>query len=128
MAIKSPFHKLDLRDQPGRNWSSPSARLASSHRRQGTSADYNYSVTATMECPKCKLISPKSATKCDCGFRFQSGGLDEPVQSAGDSLTVAPPTHKAPFLANLGLVAAWGVVLGGAVVLLLSLLLKYWGF
>jgi len=35
--------------------------------------------------------------------------------------------RKSSFLSKLGLVMAWGVVAAGGVVLLLFLLLKYWG-
>jgi len=85
-----------------------------------------------MECPQCKLINPESAACCDCGYSFLSGKMEiphVPVVSASklpDALGAASG-RKTPFLAKLGLVLAWGVVAAGCAVLLLSLLLKYWG-
>lgn len=31
-----------------------------------------------MKCPKCGLINPDSAQKCDCGYNFQSRSMQEP--------------------------------------------------
>lgn len=32
-----------------------------------------------MQCPKCKLISPETALRCDCGFDFPSGEMRAPL-------------------------------------------------
>ena len=31
-----------------------------------------------MECPRCKLISPMGAKRCDCGFDFETGTITGP--------------------------------------------------
>src|SRR5215813_12851532 len=32
-----------------------------------------------MECPRCRLISPESATRCDCGYNFQTASVESAV-------------------------------------------------
>jgi hypothetical protein len=33
---------------------------------------------ATMTCPRCKLLSPGTAVRCDCGYDFTSGTIQRP--------------------------------------------------
>jgi hypothetical protein len=35
-----------------------------------------------MKCPTCQLINPDSALRCDCGYDFQSGRMEQPYQHA----------------------------------------------
>jgi len=30
-----------------------------------------------MDCPKCKLVSPPGAERCDCGYDFKTGTMKE---------------------------------------------------
>jgi hypothetical protein len=30
-----------------------------------------------MDCPNCKLVNPANATKCDCGYDFHTGTMQE---------------------------------------------------
>src|SRR5262245_52266161 len=41
-------------------------------------------------CPKCKLISPDSTSRCDCGYEFATGQMKQSlVQAAADQKAVA---------------------------------------
>lgn len=31
-----------------------------------------------MECPRCRLMNPDTAERCDCGYDFQSGKVEKP--------------------------------------------------
>lgn len=35
-----------------------------------------------MECPKCSLINPQTAQRCDCGYDFESGTMKRPYLSS----------------------------------------------
>ena len=35
-----------------------------------------------MKCPTCKLINPDTALRCDCGYNFQNGRMEQPYQDA----------------------------------------------
>lgn len=84
-----------------------------------------------MDCPKCKLISPDDAQRCDCGFDFVTKEMT-PIdtnqaaeQERDDSLRVAVPLiligigfHVIPYcLGSISMLQSFGLVLiciGGA--------------
>jgi hypothetical protein len=80
---------------------------------------------ALMECPKCGLINPDEAERCDCGFDFVTQTLErsylENAQAAGDSAPrriVSPRTQRVIglflILVGIGLTASeWRSALTG---------------
>jgi hypothetical protein len=54
-------------------------------------------------CPKCRLISPVGATRCDCGWDFAAGQLSAGASELQTRTTAA--TAKASWLCPL---IAWG--------------------
>jgi hypothetical protein len=44
-----------------------------------------------MKCPNCRLISPPQAERCDCGFDFSSGKIEESYLSDKDRQLRAKP-------------------------------------
>ena len=56
-----------------------------------------------MDCPQCKLVNPVSATRCDCGYDFETRTVAKPfatVEPKGIAITV-----KNVSIGILGLVA-----------------------
>jgi hypothetical protein len=41
-----------------------------------------------MDCPKCGLVNPASALRCDCGYDFPSEKMQTPYLSASDPVQV----------------------------------------
>jgi hypothetical protein len=35
-----------------------------------------------MRCPRCGLINPSSAKRCDCGYDFQTQSVEQPYKAA----------------------------------------------
>ena len=44
-----------------------------------------------MECPKCGLINPESAIRCDCGYDFKSGKVEDSYLYHGADITKEKP-------------------------------------
>lgn len=43
------------------------------------------STSKQMKCPKCGLISPDIALRCDCGYYFDTGQIKEPYISKSET-------------------------------------------
>jgi len=61
----------------------------------------------TLECPKCRLISPEGASRCDCGFSFVPTAIEQLAEAA-------PPSESAPYATFVSLLL--GSALFGSVV------------
>jgi hypothetical protein len=44
-----------------------------------------------MKCPNCKLINPSNTGRCDCGYNFSSGKIEESYLSDKDRELNAKP-------------------------------------
>ena len=51
---------------------------------------------ATLQCPKCGLISPDGANRCDCGVSFTPTTLEQPAETG-------PPPEDAPYATFISL-------------------------
>jgi hypothetical protein len=69
-----------------------------------------------VECPKCGLVNPDNALRCDCGYDFATGQIEESyLEEAGQSTDIAR--------ANKRIKQAWIVgVIGGVITLIATLL------
>src|SRR5437588_4936002 len=56
-----------------------------------------------MDCPNCKLVNPANATRCDCGYDFQTHTMQESHLTARDKQLLG---HSA------GFVRFWGAFAG----------------
>ncbi len=43
-----------------------------------------------MDCPKCKLVNPPTAERCDCGYDFKTGVMKESYLSERDKRLSKP--------------------------------------
>ena len=39
-----------------------------------------------MKCPTCRLVNPDTALRCDCGYDFQSGKMEQPYHDGKTSI------------------------------------------
>lgn len=65
----------------------------------------------TLECPKCRLINPASAVRCDCGFDFRTKTVE--------------PSYLATNSAHDAYGTAFGGFLAGALAGMIGLLIVY---
>jgi hypothetical protein len=65
------------------------------------------------ECPRCRVVNPDVAERCDCGYSFllQSGG-SSPVPMSARPVPIVVKTH-AVIVAGLLIWNAWARVTGG---------------
>jgi len=61
-------------------------------------------------CPRCDLVNPESAQRCDCGYSFltHAGGSPIPGQARADALTLPSPKFVVAWaLVGFAVGAAW---------------------
>ena len=74
------------------------------------------------ECPKCGLVNPGTALKCDCGYNFITESEDEAIMLgvAGEQRDGKPPLSSTRIITELFLGAV-----GGFVGLVLDMMVGY---
>jgi hypothetical protein len=102
-SIRSAYNPVN---QHNGDFSSTASRPA----QQPRAFDYPLQCTP-MDCPKCKLVNPPTAKRCDCGYDFETRTVQEPYLTARDK-------QLSPYTVGIA-----GVILG--IVLLLELILRF---
>jgi len=51
-----------------------------------------------MDCPKCKLVNPPTAARCDCGYDFETGTMEASYLSERDKQLSKPEIAGAIFI------------------------------
>ena len=73
----------------------------------------------TRMCPNCRLVNPPEATRCDCGYDFESGGVSGSILSEQERKLSAGSTNAVHLGCVFGLACgAVGCVLGVVIQLL----------
>jgi hypothetical protein len=54
-----------------------------------------------MDCPKCNLVNPPTAERCDCGYDFKTGTLEQSYLTERDHHLSKPAITGAVVLAFL---------------------------
>jgi hypothetical protein len=63
----------------------------------------------TMKCPRCKLINPDTAVRCDCGYDFAGATMNQSYIQAGSQNY--PPDEKRWTTASVIKLLAWFILL-----------------
>lgn len=72
-----------------------------------------------MECPRCRLLSPDGAQRCDCGYDFASGEMKASYSKAADLQRRATSAERVPYgIGGWLLLPAVGLIVSIPVVLL----------
>ena len=48
------------------------------------STTWGIQIADVKDCPRCRLINPPAAARCDCGYDFASGTVRQSYLTAGD--------------------------------------------
>jgi hypothetical protein len=91
-----------------------------------------------MDCPRCKLVNPATAVRCDCGYDLQTGTMQDsylterdkhlPRQNLGIAGAVLAILLTMEFMLRLSsaAVARHSVALGALSVILVIAALRFW--
>ena len=72
-----------------------------------------------MDCPRCRLVNPDEAERCDCGYDFASGEMKGSYLEADEARRRLSRTPDGPYgIAGWLLVPAFGLLIGIPVALL----------
>ena len=69
-----------------------------------------------MKCPACKLENPPTAERCDCGYDFALGTVQESyllehaLQKEGGAAAVLASSARRSIFAGIGLLGLWVVI------------------
>jgi len=91
-----------------------------------------------MDCPNCKLVNPPNATRCDCGYDFQTRTIQQSYLTARDKRLLRPGAGVAGvilgilFLVELMLrltnaaVARHSLALAVLTIILVAVFVRFW--
>ena len=68
-----------------------------------------------MKCPRCGLINPETASRCDCGYNFESKGTGNP-----NLPTTSPPPYSLFDHRAVGVATFFGSPLAGSILMALN--------
>ena len=93
-----------------------------------------------MDCPNCKLMNPPNATRCDCGYDFQTGTIQQSYLTEREKRLLRPGAGVAGvilgilFLLELILrltsaaVARHSLALAVLTIILVAVFVRFWGW
>jgi len=66
----------------------------------------------SIECPRCRLWSPDSAQRCDCGFDFTSARVETSYLAPGEYQERFPKKATMPFTATVAAAGFYRIIVG----------------